>query len=139
MTLIRRAALLFALFLGLVIVLANTGRVGAIFGWIYFFPEGDKVAHFLLWGMLALLVSLGFSTTRVQILSIKVLKSSLIIAVPVILEEISQLFFPERSASLLDLAAGLAGVFLLGEMGAWLRRVWLARANAAASTPPNMR
>lgn len=127
MKIIRLAVLLFALFLLLVIVLANTGKVGEVFGWVYFFPYGDKVAHFLLWGTLALLVSLGFSTSRVQILTRKVLKSNLIVCIPPLIEEISQIFFPGRSASLIDLAAGLAGIFILGEVGAWLRRQLLAR------------
>lgn len=133
MKIIRLSVLLFALFLLLVIVLANTGKVGDVFGWVYFFPYGDKVGHFVLWGTLALLVSLGFPTSRVQILTLKVLKSNLIVCIPPVLEEISQFFFPERSASLIDLAAGLAGVFILGEVGAWLQRHLLARGKIEAT------
>jgi VanZ family protein len=142
MTLIRRAALLFALFLVLIIILADTGLVGAVFGWIYFFPNGDKVAHFLLWGTFSLLVSLGFPARRLPIGPLKVLKSSLLVlksslfvSIPVILEEVSQLFFPGRSPDLLDLAAGLLGVFLFGELGAWLRQVWLVREKSRADKP----
>ncbi len=140
MTAIRRAAILFALFLVLVIVLANTGQVGAVFGWLYAFPYGDKAGHFLLMGMLSLLVSLGFPTGRVSILSLKQLKSSLVIALVVTLEEISQAFFPERSASAFDLTASLAGIFLFGEAGAWLRqRVFRKNQSPDASNPPQGR
>jgi VanZ family protein len=127
MKFLRLSVLLFALFLLLVIVLANTGKVGDVFGWVYYIPYGDKVGHFVLWGILALLVSLAYPTSRVQILSLKILKSNLIVCIAPVLEEISQLFFPERSASLIDLAAGLVGIFILGEVGAWLQRHLFAR------------
>jgi hypothetical protein len=135
MNLIRRAAILFALFLVLIIVLANTGRVGDVFGWMYYFPNGDKVAHFLLWGTFSLLVSLGFPTKAVPLWHLNVLKSSLFVSIPVILEEISQFFFPGRSPSLLDLAAGLVGVFLFGEIGARLRHYILSREKPGAAGP----
>jgi hypothetical protein len=136
----RRVALLFGLLLVLLVILANLGLAGPLFGWLYGFPNGDKVAHFLLMGTLSLLASLGFPPRRVNLLSklpqllqlplrpmrpqllLRPLQSCLIIAGLVTLEELSQALFPGRSASVLDLAASLAGVFLLGEAGALLRK-----------------
>ncbi len=130
---IRRMAFFFGLFLILVIILADTGWINELLRPAYaIFPNWDKAGHFLLWGILSLLVSLGFSSVRVKLLAVKVLRNSLIVCIPVILEEISQLFFSQRTASFIDLGAGLAGVFLLGEIGAWLRQALLAREMAVA-------
>ncbi len=121
MNLFRRVAILFALLLVALVVIANEGLAGPIFGRFYDFPNGDKVAHFLLMGTLSFLVSLGFSSGRISIFSLRPLKSCLIISAVVALEELSQSFFPGRSASILDLSASLAGVFLLGELGAFMK------------------
>jgi hypothetical protein len=48
------------------------------------------------------------------------LKSSLVIAALVTLEEISQIAMSNRTFDLLDLIAGLVGIFLFGEIGARL-------------------
>jgi polysaccharide biosynthesis protein VpsQ len=119
---IRPLALGFALLLLLLVLVANIGLAGPWFGPLYDFPYGDKVAHFLLIGVLALLVSLGFSDRRVRVLGrFNLLRGSLILAGLVTLEEFSQLFQGARTFSLVDLAAGLAGIYLFGELGAALR------------------
>jgi polysaccharide biosynthesis protein VpsQ len=114
-------AILFALFTLLVVILADLGLVGQIFGWLYSFPNGDKVGHFILMGTLALLASIGFPTTRIRLFALNLLKSSLILAILICIEELSQMMFPDRIASYLDLAASLAGIFSLGELGAYLK------------------
>jgi hypothetical protein len=119
---LRWLAFLFAIFIVLVILLADLGWIGRVFGWLYNYPNGDKVGHFVLMGILALLASLGFPTARVRLRFINFLKSSLIIAVLAMLEEFSQMFFPNRTASLLDLAASLTGVLMLGELGAMIKQ-----------------
>lgn len=117
----RPAAIGFALLLVALVILANLGVAGEWFGFLYNFPNGDKIAHFLLMGTLSLLLSLGFPTARVRIFSLPLLKSSLIFAGVVALEELSQSLFPNRSASLLDLAASIAGILVMGELGALLK------------------
>jgi polysaccharide biosynthesis protein VpsQ len=52
------AAILFALFVLLVIILADMGQLG-VFGFIDRIPYSDKVGHFLLYGILALLIDLS--------------------------------------------------------------------------------
>jgi polysaccharide biosynthesis protein VpsQ len=118
---IRWLTLLFALFLLIIVMLANLGLVAKVFGWLYNYPNGDKVGHFFLMGILAFLASLAFRPYRVRIFKVSILRSSLIIAILVALEEISQQFFPNRTASFLDLAASLAGILLLGELGVFLK------------------
>ncbi len=83
-------------------------------------PHDDKIAHFFLIGGLALLVNLSLSLSRVSIGKLNILKGSLIIFVVMTLEEFSQVFFPSRSFSLLDLFSGYAGVFCFGHVATYL-------------------
>src|SRR5690242_15551885 len=135
--LFRIMALLFTLFIVLVILSANIGLVGQWFGWLYNFPNGDKVGHFLLMGSLALLLNLGFPDAQVGSRAFHLSKPSLILASLVTLEEFSQSFFPNRHASLLDLCAGLAGIFSLGAFGAYLRRRWIEKPSGATTLRPD--
>jgi polysaccharide biosynthesis protein VpsQ len=123
MPVFRRLTLLFALILVLIVVSANLGLAREIFGPIYAFPYGDKIAHFLLMGTLAMLISLGFPNGRAGVLGLKLLKGSLILAAIVTIEELSQEFLRNRNFSLFDLGANYAGIFIMGEVGAFLRRL----------------
>lgn len=123
----RRLTVLFAIFLVFVVITANLGVVGDLFGWLVDYPHGDKVGHFALYGILALIVALGFSISRARLGFWHPLKSTLLIAAIAILEEISQFFFIYRSPDLIDLLAGLAGIFLFSEIGAWLRAIRIRR------------
>jgi VanZ family protein len=101
---------LFALFLIGIIVLADTGRLG-ILGIVYSIPYADKVGHFVLYGILALLVNLTLFQTlpdrsRVWVAVI----SGLLLALLIGLEEFSQRNFPMRTFSLADLSASYLGV-----------------------------
>ncbi len=54
----KRWAILCGLAILLIVILADTRRLGFL-GVIYDFPNGDKVGHFLLFGLLSLLVNLA--------------------------------------------------------------------------------
>jgi polysaccharide biosynthesis protein VpsQ len=124
---LRWLAVLFVLFFLLVLISAEFGRAQAWFGFLYFFPFGDAVGHMLLLGMLSFLITLGFSSTRFH--RPPLLKTCVVIAGLITLEEFSQLFVPNRTFSLVDLAANYTGIFAFGELAAALRR----RLTAAAS------
>jgi len=102
--------ILFALFLVLIIVLANSGMLG-ILGFVNQIPYGDKAGHFILYGILTLLLDLTFLRSlphrnpRLVTLSI-----GLILALLIGLEEYSQKYFPNRTSSLLDLAFSYLGL-----------------------------
>jgi VanZ family protein len=107
---IKWAAILFALFIILIIVLADSGRLG-IFAFLKGIPFGDKAGHFILYGILALLINLSLfrslpSRSRMQI----TLTSGTILAVLIGLEEFSQQFFAKRSFDLVDLTFSYLGV-----------------------------
>lgn len=126
-TLIRLLAVLLALFLFAIILIADSGLFISWWGWFYNVPYLDKATHFLLFGLLAMLVSLGFPTRRVRLPVLHPQISTLILAVVTALEELSQAFIPGRHADPIDLFSGWLGILLFGELGAWLRRVYLAR------------
>jgi hypothetical protein len=116
----RRLALLFALLLMLIVAAANLGLGPVLFGFIYTIPYADKAGHFLLMGILSLLISIGFGADRIQFL--RLLKTSLLLGALVTFEELTQIFFSNRTFSLTDLSADYAGIFLFGELGAALRK-----------------
>ena len=118
----RRLALAFALILVLIVLIADLGLGGEAFAFIWSLPYADKIGHFTLFGVLSLLVSLGFPTRRVRLLWLfPILKSSLFLMVFIIIEEATQIPLANRNFSLLDLTADFAGVYLFGELGAFLR------------------
>jgi len=101
---------LFALFIILIIVLADKGQLGLL-KLINQIPYGDKVGHFVLYGILTLLINLTLlrslpfqSPRRVTVIS------SLILALLIGIEELSQQFFASRTVSFQDLFAGYLGV-----------------------------
>jgi len=101
---------LFVLFIILIIVLADTGKLGILYN-ISRIPYADKVGHFILYGILILLIDLTLfrslplrSRKRVAVIS------GLILALLIGLEEFSQQYFADRTFSLMDLGAGYLGV-----------------------------
>jgi len=102
--------LFFALFIVLIIVLADLGKLG-ILGVINKIPFGDKAGHFILYGILTLLLDLTFigSLPNRSSKSI-VFLIGLILILIIGLEEYSQQFFPKRTYDLVDLTFSYLGV-----------------------------
>jgi VanZ family protein len=101
---------LFTLFIILIIVLADTGNLGrlAILNRI---PFGDKVGHFVLYGILALLINLTlFRTVPLHTRKWVAILSGAILALLIGLEELSQRSFSHRTFDLIDLNASYLGV-----------------------------
>lgn len=108
--------ILFAAFIGLIIILADLGRLGIIYQ-VNRIPYADKAGHFILYGILALLINLSLfrwrpDRSRKWIAVI----SGLILVVLIGLEEFSQQNFSNRTFSLADLSASYLGVIVF----AWL-------------------
>jgi polysaccharide biosynthesis protein VpsQ len=114
-------AVLFAIFIGIVIVLADTANLGFLHR-VYEFPYGDKAGHFSLYGTLTLLANLALFELRSEgdrrHLALEV---SLTIAALVSLEELSQLWLPTRSPDWFDLLAGYAGIAVAACLAVRLR------------------
>ena len=104
------SAILFGIFIIGVIVLANLDMLH-ILGFINRIPYGDKFGHFILYGILTLLVNLAFIRSHSNISpSLIVLRAAFILALLIGLEEYSQQFFPSRTADWVDLVFSYLGV-----------------------------
>ena len=102
---------LFALFIILVIVLADRGVLSHYLGFIYNFPYGDKAGHFILYGILTFLINLTLFRSRpAQDRKLLALKTGLILALLIGLEEFSQQWFSARTFDLVDLSFSYLGV-----------------------------
>jgi len=100
----------FALFIILIIILADRGELGLL-RLVNQIPYGDKVGHFILYGILTLLIDLTlFRSFPLQSPSLLAVKCGLILALLIGAEEFSQQFFASRTSSLRDLIASYLGV-----------------------------
>jgi len=102
--------ILFGLFIVAIIILADNNMLG-ILGVVNKIPYGDKAGHFILYGILTLLVDL----TLIRSLpnsdpKLLVIKYGLILAVLIGLEEFSQKLFRSRTFDLIDLTFSYLGV-----------------------------
>jgi len=110
-------------FLGMVITWADRGAMPPLIMLLYAFPAGDKIGHLLLMGTLAAMVNLSLAARRISLWKRRALLGSLLVALGITLEEASQLFFPGRTFSLVDLGMGYLGVFLSRYPVAWIYHI----------------
>jgi hypothetical protein len=126
------AAGLMGLFIALIILLADTRNLG-ILGEAYEFPHGDKIGHFVLYGLLSLLLTLAV----IQLLPrqpskrLALLTSLGLIAV-ISVEELSQIWLPARKPDWFDLAASYAGIAAFSTLALW----WTARDRVVPDREP---
>jgi polysaccharide biosynthesis protein VpsQ len=105
-------ALLFLLFLILVAYWADSATMPSLLKAIYRFPNGDRVGHVVLYGILAFLLNLALSGRRLTLGRISLPLGSFLAAGFAVLEELSQFFFPARTPDLVDLTCGWLGIAL---------------------------
>jgi len=100
---------LFGVFLIVIIVLADMGRLG-ILRWLTS-NNMDKAGHFILYGIMTLLLDLTFIRSHPHLSRKLILvRVGLIFALFIGLEEYSQQFFRNRTFDLVDLAFSYLGV-----------------------------
>ena len=104
-------AILFTLFILLIIVLADAGVLSHYVGFVYELPWGDKAGHFILYGVLTLLINLAIFRARPDQNRIRLaVKLGLTLALLIGLEEFSQLYFSNRTFDLVDLSFSYMGL-----------------------------
>ncbi len=109
-------AVLFTLFIIAVVVLADLDAFPPCIRKLYDFPNGDKVGHLILFGLLNFFLTSAFlfrfplSRGRVA------LSVSLILILAIAAEEFSQQYFAARTFDLVDLSASYIGAFV----GGWI-------------------
>lgn len=114
--------ILFALFILLIIVLADAGGLGFL-GILNRIPFGDKAGHFILFGTLSFLLNKSAMALLPKRETARlVLTVSLLLAILIGLEEWSQSLFPARTMSFSDLFASYGGVFVFALVASWTNR-----------------
>ena len=132
---LRRARLAlfgFAVFMTMLVLLADAGRGQWLFQLANWVPGGDKTGHFVLFGILAFLVNVVTRASIVRIGRVPLLRGCLLVAVIASMEELSQLAFATRTFDLRDLGAGLLGIFAIGQLAVWFLGRERQQGNAAA-------
>jgi hypothetical protein len=119
---VKRIAVLFALFILLIIVLADLGKLG-ILGVVNSIPYADKAGHFILYGILTLLVDMTFLQAHpAASRGLIVLRIALILSLIIGIEEFSQQFFRNRTFDLVDLTFSYLGVVFFSWVALQIKR-----------------
>lgn len=117
-------AILFSLLIILIIVLADMGALPHFLQVWNDLPYGDKAGHFILYGILTLLVDLALFRSRPnRSRELLTVTSGLILALLIGLEEFSQQYFADRTFSLMDLAASYLGVIFFSWLASRIARL----------------
>ena len=111
----KYTAVLFFVFIVGLVILADTDQLPVFIQSAYDFPNGDKLGHFILYGLLNFFITRAFLTslpsrTRGWV----TLSIGMILSFIITLEEFSQKYFASRTFSYLDLFASLLGVLVGG-------------------------
>jgi len=111
----KRLAVLFTFLILVIIILADLGRLPRVLRVVYDFPNGDKLGHLVLFGMLNFLVTSSFIASRPgRRPMVTALSVGLILAALIAIEEYSQKYFAKRTFDLIDLLAGYIGLAVGG-------------------------
>jgi len=89
---------------------------------VYILPFGDKLGHFILIGLLALIVNLTWRCAQFKCFQWHLLKGSTLVFVIVFLEELSQIFIASRTFDLGDLMFDCLGIWVAGYLARFLTR-----------------
>ena len=119
----KKTAVLFLIFIIVIVILADVGSLPRFIHVLYDFPNGDKLGHFILYGLLNFFLTraiLSSFPSRPQ--SLVALSIGLILAFFIALEEYSQKYFASRTFSYLDLLASFLGVLIGGWAATKIKR-----------------
>ena len=122
----RPLALLFSAGAVTISVLASTRFSREIASLLRHVPGGDTLGHFLIMGVVAFFVALGFATARFRGRTLGIVGTASIVAAVVTVDELIQVVVPSRTFSLTDLSANYAGILSFS----WL--AWVVRGSVSA-------
>jgi polysaccharide biosynthesis protein VpsQ len=122
------SGILFFVFLVLVIVAADAGRMPGVLRAMHDFPHGDHVGHVVLFGILAFLLTKAFPrTVRIGRRHVPIMLLAILLFA--IGEECSQTLFSTRTWDLVDMACSITGVVA----GSWAALRFRPRAKTATA------
>ena len=102
----------FFLFISFIIYLADTADYNFAFRVIGRIPNGDKLMHGLLYGVMALLLNYGLNFKSKKIFGFNMQVGAMIVLTFAGLEEITQYWIPSRTCDVFDFVADVVGVVL---------------------------
>ncbi len=108
----RNWAIAFWFYIGIILSISISAYLKIIPNEIKQFPYYDTILHFLLMGFSAFLGHLAFKKRKINILNFPLPLVPIIISFFVLVEECLQMFSPNRSFDLVDLAADFCGIVL---------------------------
>ncbi|MEQ9168048.1 MAG: VanZ family protein [Fulvivirga sp.] len=110
------AIVFFAFIIGL-IVQVDLNKKNLLIDIVHKIPFGDKLGHFILFGILALLVNMAMRFRKARLLGRHFHIGSVLVLLFAVVEEFSQLAFSSRTFDLVDMLFDLFGVGLLSSIG----------------------
>jgi len=102
----------FFIFILWVIYMADTGQSSVFFDFVNAIPQGDKMGHVGLFGLLTLGANLGLRFKRIKVGRVNIFSGTVLVSIFALLEEFSQYFAPTRTLDFLDLCADAIGITL---------------------------
>jgi VanZ family protein len=124
------AAVVFLTFIFWIIFRADTGQPTALSSLVRHLPFGDKMGHFLLYGMLAFLVNLALKNRKLKVLGRSCLLGSVMVLVFALLEECTQALLPTRNFELWDMVCDTLGIVLFSAFAlrfdTWQKRFYIS-------------
>ena len=103
----------FFLFISFIIYLADTADYNFAFRVIGNIPNGDKLMHGLLYGVMALLLNYSLNFKSKKIFGFNIQVGAIIVLTFAGLEEITQYWLPSRTCDVFDFVADTVGVVVL--------------------------
>lgn len=104
----------YAIFLILVVLLADAGYLSSLMAWLHYLPAGDKLCHFLLVGGLSFLVTASWSWHHPRYRYRLAVMTIVAISAVTCLEECSQSMLSHRRYDPGDMACNIAGSWCFG-------------------------
>lgn len=112
---------IYVFILAVIVLLADLNGTRHLLDFVVDIPYGDKIGHFTLTGLFALLLDLAFDLRRARIGVFSLPLGSLIVAIIATLEECSQIYVG-RNLDGSDLIADYLGIFAFGILAALIHR-----------------
>jgi VanZ family protein len=104
--------LLFFIFILWIIIQADLGIDNPFIQFVHQIPWGDKIGHICIFACLTFLLNHALSYASFKLFKLELLTGSTLIFCFALIEEGTQLFFPNRTFDFGDILSDLVGVFL---------------------------
>jgi len=116
---------LFFAFIIWIIVEADRGANNIFFDIVRMVPYGDKIGHALVFGLLTFLAIIAFNNKRIKVFKCRVQLGALLVFGFALLEELTQIFLPNRTFDLVDICFDIVGISIFCYTNVWYTKLCL--------------